>query len=120
MHKPINKEFRLLILVSLVLFGAGLLGCIDNSTKAAEEPTVLVPTVTSCISSTQAASNIGKTLTICGPVAEASYRSDVRGRPTFINFDKAYPNHTFTALIWGENRGKFSTSPEQTFGAGKR
>jgi DNA/RNA endonuclease YhcR with UshA esterase domain len=52
-------------------------------------------------------------------VSDASYRSDVNGRPTFINFDRAFPNHTFTALVWGENRAKFSPAPDQQFGRGK-
>jgi DNA/RNA endonuclease YhcR with UshA esterase domain len=44
----------------------------------------------------------------------------VNGRPTFLNFDRPFPNHTFTALIWGNNRGKFNPPPERSYGAGVR
>jgi DNA/RNA endonuclease YhcR with UshA esterase domain len=53
-------------------------------------------------------------------VAGASYRPDVNGRPTFINFDRPFPNHTFTALVWGDRRGAFNPPPENQFGPGSR
>jgi len=37
-----------------------------------------------------------------------------KGQPTFLNLDKPYPNHVFTALIWGESRSKFGT-PESDY-----
>lgn len=70
--------------------------------------------------SEQAATVVGQTVTICGVVADASYRADVRGAPTYLNFDRAFPNHSFTAVIWGEDRPKFSPAPEVAFGPGKR
>jgi DNA/RNA endonuclease YhcR with UshA esterase domain len=73
----------------------------------------------SCVSSSQAAQSVGKRVTICGPVADASYQARTSGGPTFLNFDRPYPNHTFVALIWGENRGKFNPPPDQQFGHGK-
>jgi len=68
---------------------------------------------------TEAASYIGKNATVCGQVASATYAARSRGRPTFLNLDRPYPNPIFTALIWGEDRGKFSGSPEKTY-SGKR
>lgn len=70
--------------------------------------------------SEQAATMVGQTVTICGVVVDASYRADVRGTPTYLNFDRAFPNHSFTAVIWGEDRSKFSTAPEVAYGPGKR
>jgi len=36
-------------------------------------------------------------------------REHSKGQPTFLNLDKAYPNQTFTAVIWGSDRSKFGT-----------
>jgi len=38
----------------------------------------------------------------------AHYAKSVKGEPTFLNLDEAYPEHIFTVLIWGEDREKFS------------
>ncbi len=70
------------------------------------------------IASSAARFSVGKTVTICGMVSGASYQGSVNGRPTFINFDRPFPNQTFTALIWGDKRGSFSPPPEQQFSAG--
>ena len=61
----------------------------------------------------EAGQHVGETATVCGAVASARYAERTRGRPTFLNLDKPYPDPVFTILIWGENRGKFGT-PEQS------
>src|SRR5215831_11053607 len=71
------------------------------------------------ISPTDAAKYVGKNATVCGQVASSNYSSRSRRRPTFLNLDRPYPNHIFTALIWGEDRDKFSTSPDTAYN-GKR
>jgi hypothetical protein len=53
--------------------------------------------------------------TVCGQVASATYAVRSRGRPTFLNLDRPYPRKIFTALIWGENRNKFSVPPEKLY-----
>jgi hypothetical protein len=73
----------------------------------------------SCTPAAKAAASVAKAVTVCGKVGDASYQASTSGRPTFINFDKPYPNHSFVALIWGENRSRFNPVPEQQFGAGK-
>ena len=50
---------------------------------------------------------------MCGVVASGRYAERTRGRPTFLNLDKPYPDQVFTILIWGENRAKVGT-PEQS------
>ena len=65
------------------------------------------------IPSAQAKDHTGETATVCGHVADARYL-DSGSRPTFLNFDKPYPQHTFTAFIAGENRAKFGT-PEKEY-----
>jgi hypothetical protein len=65
------------------------------------------------IPSSQAKDHVGATATVCGKVADARHLESASG-PTFLNFDKPYPDHTFTAFIAGENRAKFGT-PEKEF-----
>ncbi len=72
------------------------------------------------ISTLDAAKYMGKQATICGQVATVHLALRTGGAPTFINFDKPNPDQTFTVLIWGIDRPKFSMAPESTFTAGKR
>lgn len=63
----------------------------------------------------QATSYVGKTKTVCGPVANTYYSCFVSGKPTFINFGKPYPEHVFSITIMGEDRSKFGDCPEKMF-----
>jgi len=65
------------------------------------------------ISSAQAKDHIGETVTVCGKVADSRY-VETGSHVTFLNFDKPFPNHTFTAFIPAENRSKFGT-PEKDY-----
>ena len=67
------------------------------------------------ITAEQANANVGSRKTVCGLVASADYAQSSSGRPTFINLDKPYPNHSFTLVIWGDNRGNFGEPPERTY-----
>ena len=67
-----------------------------------------------CVTSNDASRLIGESACVRVLSVEASYRSDVGGQPTFCN-DAPYPAHSFTALIWGDNRGNWSTPPEQLY-----
>lgn len=62
---------------------------------------------------------VGQTKTVCGVVASTFYAYGSRGRPTFLNFSKSYPNQVFTIVIWGSDRGKFDQPPETLY-QGKR
>lgn len=64
------------------------------------------------ISSSDAMQHIGVYAEVCGPVANTSFREDIDGSPTFLNFDHPYPNQLFTVLIWGENRNSWQQAPE--------
>ena len=55
-----------------------------------------------------AQNHIGEKATVCGVVVSSHYASSSRGEPTFLNLDEAYPNHVFTAVIWGDNREQFN------------
>lgn len=71
------------------------------------------------ISSAEAAAHIGDTLTVCGRVEAARWVQDTSGRPTYLNFDRGFPNQTLAVVIWPEARKKFKFPPEETF-RGKR
>lgn len=68
------------------------------------------------ISAAEAASHVGESARVCGRVAGAKYATETRGQPTFLNLDRAYPNHVFTALIWGNKRAAFPYAPESLRG----
>jgi DNA/RNA endonuclease YhcR with UshA esterase domain len=53
--------------------------------------------------------HVGETATVCGVVASAKYAASSRSQPTFLDFDKPYPNAVFTAVIFGDDRRKFGT-----------
>jgi hypothetical protein len=59
---------------------------------------------------------VGQVATVCGRVSSAKYASDSKGAPTFLNLDKPYPNHVFTAVIWGKDRDAFPYAPESLHG----
>jgi micrococcal nuclease len=63
------------------------------------------------IPSAQAKDHVGETGIVCGHVADARYQ-DTGSHVTFLNFDKAFPNHTFTAFIPADSRSKFD-APEK-------
>jgi len=68
----------------------------------------------------EAASAAGRVVTVCGLLAEAAYRPATAGQPTFLNFERPYPNSVFVAVVWGENRPKFNPAPEKAFAVGDR
>lgn len=65
------------------------------------------------IGASEAVHHIGQKKTVCGKVASAFFSFRSRGQPTFLNLDKPYPEHVFTAVIWGSDRGQFNEAPER-------
>jgi len=66
-----------------------------------------MPVFSSEYTAHMAQNHIGEKATVCGLVASSHYASASNGEPTFLNLDEAYPDHVFTAVIWGENREQF-------------
>jgi hypothetical protein len=64
------------------------------------------------VSPADAINHIGEVATVCGRVASAKYAADANRQPTFLNLDKPYPDHIFTAVIWGSDRAAFVYAPE--------
>lgn len=67
------------------------------------------------ISAGEASDYIGTVAKVCGEVASADYLPGVSGQPTFLNLDEPYPNPVFTVVIFGENRQRFTTPPEEAY-----
>jgi len=59
------------------------------------------------ITPAQAKDYVGKQATVCGVVASANFAVRSKRQSTFLNLDKPYPNHIFTAVIRIEDRPKF-------------
>jgi hypothetical protein len=70
------------------------------------------------LTATQAKDHIGEHASVCGVVASATFAARTKGQPTFLNLDHPYPQHIFTAVVWGSDRPKFG-QPEATY-KGKR
>jgi DNA/RNA endonuclease YhcR with UshA esterase domain len=55
------------------------------------------------IGAAQAADYIGKQVTVTGVVAQLSYRPSL----VFLNFDKSFPNNSFTAIVRNSRTNEF-------------
>ena len=67
------------------------------------------------IASADAQQHIGETNTICGVVASTRYLESTSSKPTLLNFDRPFPNHTFSVMIPNGSRDKFKEPPETMF-----
>jgi Protein of unknown function (DUF3761) len=90
-------------------FGIAALSCLTLASIGVEAQAPQLKKWTAA----EAKDHIGEQATVCGKVTSTRYAATTRGKPTFLNLDKAYPNQVFTVLIWGENRAKFGTPEEQ-------
>ena len=73
---------------------------------------LFVPLDQEKIEARHARTHAGKTVTVCGKVVSAKHAESLRGAPTFLNFERDFPNQSFTALVWGKDRAKFDPAPE--------
>jgi hypothetical protein len=60
----------------------------------------------------EAGAHVGEYAQVCGVIADTNYARRSRGSPTYLNFDKPYPESEFTAIVWGKDRKHFSVKPE--------
>jgi hypothetical protein len=68
------------------------------------------------IAAADAINNVGKTLAVCGTVAAGVYNRRSQTKNTYLNFDKPFPDSTFTAIIPRKNRKYFKYKPEKLEG----
>jgi len=79
---------------------------------------ILFLLISSCLfgreyTSSEASQHIGEEGTVCGNVVSGFYAKNSKGKPTFLNIDKSYPNQIFTVVIWGDSRSNFNYPEEQ-------
>ena len=106
----------LFLLVSLLVIAS--CGATESSDPLAEFRSTVSPSgsiETSGYTADQASSHVGEKAMVCRTVADTKYASSSNGRPTFLNFDKPYPSHKFTVVIWGSERSRFPNSPESFY-----
>ena len=63
------------------------------------------------IPASDAGKHLGERETVCGRIAETHTASTSRGTPTFIDFEKPYPNQTFTAVLWERDKAGVGNVP---------
>ncbi|REL38381.1 hypothetical protein DYD21_00025 [Rhodohalobacter sp. SW132] len=109
MIEKIRKSIPYLLpLVALVLVLALVLSRIIDPGSAPPEPGIT-------ISALEAGEHIGTPAEVCGTVVSADYITQSDGTPTFLNLDKPYPEPAFTGVIFGSDRHKFRSPPEEFF-----
>lgn len=88
----------------------------STATPTSEPPTPTPDPCPGAIPWDQAIGYAGQEVTVIGPVASATWASDTRGQPTFLNLGVAYPDPArFTVLLWIDARWRFDAPPEETF-----
>lgn len=102
-----NLTYILPVLIIIMIIGLVL------SRIYKPEPAIPVPEIQ--ISADQAANHIGTPAKVCGEIVSADCIRKIDGNPTFLNFGQPHPKQLFTAVIWGKDRSKWSTSPSQKF-----
>jgi hypothetical protein len=58
------------------------------------------------ITSRAAKRHVGQQATVCGRVASWR-RTSEQGNPTFLDFDKTYPDQSFSVVIWARYHTRF-------------
>jgi len=71
----------------------------------------LGPISAQTISPTDAKNHIGERETVCGTITQVHTATTSAGVPTFIDFDKPYPNQPFTAVIWQRDKANVGKVP---------
>ncbi|PAU93816.1 hypothetical protein CK503_09075 [Aliifodinibius salipaludis] len=105
-----NLKYIFPVLIIIVIIGLVL--------SRMYQPKPAVPTPEVQISAAEAVNYIGTPAKVCGNVVSADYIREIDGNPTFLNFEKPYPSQLFTAVIWEEDRSKWSSPPQQKFAKG--
>ena len=76
----------------------------------------LTATADEMIPPENAARFVGKDGMVCGKVEKTRYAQNSEGEPTFLYMGGAFPRHTFSARIPGDQRDKFKPTPEELEG----
>lgn len=107
--KNFRTHLKYLFPALIVIMIAGLLlSRMDQPDSVPSDPEI-------CIKANEAIDYIGKAAEVCGKVMSADYLPQIKGEPTFVNLGRPYPNQHFTAVIWGSDRVRWNTPPDQQY-----
>ena len=90
-----NLKYILPVVILIMVFGL-ILSRVYTPDPGIPEPEIR-------IHSDEAKDHIGKAAEVCGMTASVRFIPEIGGAPTF------------TAVIWGENRSKWESSPESIY-----
>jgi hypothetical protein len=63
----------------------------------------------------EAIEHLEETNTVCGTIASAKYVVDAPGSPTYLNFDRPFPDQSCSVVIAEATRARFKDAPERAF-----
>ena len=110
------SSFLLVGLVLLLLASVVACGPAPTATPAPTPTPSTTPTPPSALAWSEAKYHIGERTTVFGPVVDTRWASGSKGKPTFLNIGKPYPDpERFTVVIWIQNRSKFPDPPEDYY-----
>src|SRR5680860_278891 len=132
MHDRLNRRLIALLLAVTLVLSLGLLGCGEEqvaevsstttttltttTTSTTEAPTTTTTAKPAALPWSEAMNHVGEHMTVEGPVMGTHYASSSNGQPTFLNIGRDYPDpDRFAVVIWGQDRGNFSTPPENAY-----
>ena len=117
-----------ILVIGLLLLLAAITACAPSSPSSARptqpepsQPSPPQPSPTEeVIPWYEAKNHVGETKVVEGPVVSARWASGSKGKPTFLNIGKPYPDpDRFTVVIWIDHRDKFvkefPPNPERYF-----
>lgn len=107
MLRALSRWKRSILVVSAVLAGGlflsrHLVGPLSGDRESGTSPPP------QSVPIEEAARHVGERLKVCGTVAEVAYAPEIDGAPTFINLGGTHPDQSFTALVWGTDRDRWS------------
>ena len=101
---------------STLLFFLFLLfnSCVPKNNEGAKNPqyhkdgSVKLPLCSDCITTAEAAKNVGKIVKVSGVVKKITLVDWEKGQPCFIDLDQVFPNNVFNVVVFKNNHTKFS------------
>jgi hypothetical protein len=63
----------------------------------------------------EAIEHLEETNTVCGTIASTKYLADAPGGPTYLNFDRPFPDQSCSVVIDEATRARFKVAPERAF-----
>ncbi len=104
--RPRSGAFVLLVVCAVLAVCMGFRAAAASAASGGDPQT---------IQAAEARHHVGEDARVCGQVASAAHFASIKGRPTFLNLERPYPDQPFTVVIWGSNRSRFEGPPERLF-----